>query len=157
MRVLSDVDIAELRSQTLSLVTEVGLRVDHEQVQQLLLSAGCTLSPDGRVRLPASLVADFVALQESRRADEQAAPDRSRHTVAVIHLVHGGAPLVDRARRQGPRGKGIHALERDVREVRHPGEIVSRVTVPHGRISSRPAGPFPPSLSGQSELDAGAR
>lgn len=73
MRALSDGDIAELRSRTLSLVTEVGLRVDHQRVQRLPLSAGCTLAPDGRVRFPASLVADSVALQESRRVEERVA------------------------------------------------------------------------------------
>jgi len=72
MKLLSADDIAVLRKQTLSLVTEVGLKVDHEAVQQLLLAAGCTLAPDGRARFPACLIADFVALQEARRAEEQA-------------------------------------------------------------------------------------
>ena len=73
MKLLSGDEIAVLREQTLSLVTEVGLKVDHEVVQQLLLAAGCTLAPDGRVRFPASLVADFVALQQARQAEEQTA------------------------------------------------------------------------------------
>lgn len=55
------------------LATDVGLRVEHDEVQRLLLAAGCTLAPDGRVRFPGPLVAEFVALQESRRDVEAAA------------------------------------------------------------------------------------
>jgi trimethylamine:corrinoid methyltransferase-like protein len=83
MKLLTADEIAVLRDQAVSLITEVGLKVDHEAVQQLLLAAGCTLAPDGRVRFPASLVADFVALQEARRAEERTAAQLEASPVAA--------------------------------------------------------------------------
>jgi len=49
MKLLTVAEVDELRRSVISLVTEVGLRVEHEQVRALLLGAGCRPAVDGRV------------------------------------------------------------------------------------------------------------
>jgi trimethylamine---corrinoid protein Co-methyltransferase len=69
--VLSADEVRILHGHVITLLGDVGLKVDHEEVKQLLLAHGCTHAVDGRVCIPASLVADFVALQESRRTAQE--------------------------------------------------------------------------------------
>lgn len=74
MKLLTSDEIAVLREKVLALLGDVGLKVEHEEVRGLLMARGCTPAVDGRLRLPAGLVADFVSLQESRRDEPGATP-----------------------------------------------------------------------------------
>jgi len=61
-------DTELLRDKTLRLLGEVGLKVEHDELTGLMKQAGCTESPSGRLRIPAELIAEFVAAQERTRA-----------------------------------------------------------------------------------------
>jgi len=63
-------DTELLKAKTLQLLGKVGLRVEHEELAGIMLAQGCTEAPDGRIRIPASLIADLVAHQEQTRAED---------------------------------------------------------------------------------------
>jgi len=63
-------DTERLRDKTLQLLGEVGLKVESEALTALMLGKGCTLAASGRVRIPRGLVGEFVAYQETTRAQD---------------------------------------------------------------------------------------
>lgn len=63
-------DTTLLRDRALELLADIGLKVEHEELAREMLAGGCTLGPTGRVRVPAELVAEFAAAQESTRAQD---------------------------------------------------------------------------------------
>jgi trimethylamine:corrinoid methyltransferase-like protein len=65
-------DTELLRDRTLRLLGETGLKVESDDLTALMLGNGCTQAPSGRVRIPAELIAEFVAYQETTRAQDDA-------------------------------------------------------------------------------------
>ena len=61
-----------LRDRTRQLLGEVGLKVESDELTARMLARGCKPSPSGRVRIPAELIAEFVAYQETTRARDEA-------------------------------------------------------------------------------------
>jgi len=58
-------DTELLRRRTIQLLGEVGLKIEHEELEQLMLARGCTISPSGRVRIPNRFIADLGRLPET--------------------------------------------------------------------------------------------
>jgi len=65
-------DTELLRDRTLRLLGETGLKVESDDLTALMLGKGCTQAPSGRVRIPPELIAEFVAYQETTRAQDDA-------------------------------------------------------------------------------------
>ena len=53
---LSDDDKQAIYEAALHILAEIGMRLNHDEAQQIMLDAGCTLDDDGRVHVPAELV-----------------------------------------------------------------------------------------------------
>ncbi len=63
-------DTALLRDKTLELLADVGLKVEHDGLAAIMLQAGCSQSPSGRIRIPGELIDDLVAYQQATRAED---------------------------------------------------------------------------------------
>ncbi len=59
-----------LRDRTLELLGEVGLKVEHDELAEIMLASGCSRGPTGRIRIPSALVEDLVAHLAPSRADD---------------------------------------------------------------------------------------
>jgi trimethylamine--corrinoid protein Co-methyltransferase len=64
-------DTELLKRKTLQLLAEVGMRVEHEGLAEILVQKGCRRAPSGRLRIPASLIAELVASQEESRSQDE--------------------------------------------------------------------------------------
>jgi trimethylamine---corrinoid protein Co-methyltransferase len=84
---LSTTQVEVLRDRTLTLLGEVGLRVESEALVTTMLARGCRLQPaTGRVLIPAALVGDLVArLAPNQWLD---ADDQSLHPFCGIDWTH---------------------------------------------------------------------
>jgi trimethylamine:corrinoid methyltransferase-like protein len=84
---LTAIQIEMLRDRTLKLLGEVGLRVENDELVQIMLGRGCTQhATTGRVLIPAALVADMVATLEPHRAED--ADDQALHPYCGIDWAH---------------------------------------------------------------------
>ncbi len=63
-------DSEALRDATVELLGRVGMKIEHDELAELMLERGCTAGPEGRIRIPAALIDDFVASQEPTRAED---------------------------------------------------------------------------------------
>lgn len=79
--------IERLRDRTLQLLAETGMRVESDELVQIMLARGCTQHPvTGRVLIPAGLVDELVAkLSPNQAAD---ADDQSLHPYCGIDWTH---------------------------------------------------------------------
>ncbi|MCP4640931.1 MAG: hypothetical protein GY851_10880 [bacterium] len=66
---LSSTDLERLAKETLNLLAEVGILVESDEVTARCLAKGCTEGPDGRVRIPRTLVDEMVAFQKQTQAE----------------------------------------------------------------------------------------
>jgi len=73
MRIFSDNQIDAICEKVCSLLWEVGMKVESDEIVRLLLARGCKLAPDGRVRIPQGLIDEFVRIQEERLARQKEA------------------------------------------------------------------------------------
>jgi trimethylamine--corrinoid protein Co-methyltransferase len=79
--------VATLRDRTLTLLAQVGLRVESDELTQIMLDRGCTQhAQTGRVLIPAGLVNDLVAqLTPHQWLDDD---DQSLHPACGIDWTH---------------------------------------------------------------------
>ncbi|MCE5240726.1 trimethylamine methyltransferase family protein [bacterium] len=79
--------VTVLRDRTLRMLAEVGLRVESDELVQIMLAHGCRLHPQtGRVRIPAGLVDELVAkLAPNQWLDDD---DQSLHPYCGIDWTH---------------------------------------------------------------------
>lgn len=76
-----------LRDRTLELLGKVGMRVESDELVQIMLDRGCTQHPQtGRVLIPAGLVNDLVAALEPHRWIDD--DDQSLHPYCGIDWAH---------------------------------------------------------------------
>jgi len=59
-----------LRDRTLELLGDVGLKVEHDELAEIMLAGGCSRGPTGRIRIPGALVEDLVAHLAPTRGDD---------------------------------------------------------------------------------------
>jgi trimethylamine--corrinoid protein Co-methyltransferase len=79
VKLFTEADLDQLTAAVYRLLTEVGLKVEHEEVAARLKAAGGLESPNGRLRIPLELIEELVAAQQ-RRAPQDLARDRLRPT-----------------------------------------------------------------------------
>ncbi len=63
-------DTELLKAKTLELLGEVGMKVEHEELSATMLEKGCSPAPSGRIRIPARLIDELAAYQETSRAED---------------------------------------------------------------------------------------
>ena len=71
---LTSSQIEMLRDKTVEMLSKTGIHVESDELVKVMESKGCTATPEGWVRIPSSLIDDFVAYQETTReadADDQ--------------------------------------------------------------------------------------
>ena len=84
---LTPSQIEILRDRTLKLLGEVGLRIENEQLVQIMLAKGCTQkAATGRVLIPPELVAEMVAVLKPHQAED--ADDQALHPYCGIDWTH---------------------------------------------------------------------
>lgn len=71
---LSSNDRELLRDQTLRLLEQEGMKIEHQGLIDMMLKAGCSQASNGRVRIPSAIIDEMVAAQKSNQqadADNQ--------------------------------------------------------------------------------------
>jgi len=63
-------DTELLRDKTQQLLADVGMKIENAQITELMCAKGCSESPSGRIRIPAELIRELVAYQETTRAED---------------------------------------------------------------------------------------
>ena len=66
---LESAHVEELADKTLSLLANVGILVENEQVTDFCLQKGCTAGPDHRLKIPSELIEEMVAFQRPTQAE----------------------------------------------------------------------------------------
>ena len=61
-------DTEALKRRTLQLLGDVGMKIENDELTTLMLARGCTQSSSGRIRIPASLAEELVAVQAPTQA-----------------------------------------------------------------------------------------
>lgn len=104
---LSPNEAARLHAASLAVLSKTGVKVDHPEARDLLLSAGAYQDSEGRILIPAHLVADAL--------------EKARHSAGHIQLyTRDGEPAILLEAGRTYFGPGSDALE--IRDL-HTGEI----------------------------------
>ena len=89
-RVFGDDDLERLENATYRLLDEVGLKVEHDALEQLLKQSGCRRKADGRFAIPRSLVREML---DARQGIGTGTPKaQSRHEEACIDVLFSPGP-----------------------------------------------------------------
>jgi len=66
---IKSADLEPLAEKTLSLLANVGILVENEEVRQRCVQKGCTAGPDHRLKIPEALIEEMVAFQKPTQAE----------------------------------------------------------------------------------------
>lgn len=82
--------VAILEKKVYTLLADVGMLFENDEVKRALLAAGCSETPSGRIRIPAKLIRELVAYQKPSQAED--ADDQSLYQfygpgVAYTHFI----------------------------------------------------------------------
>ncbi|MBU0611218.1 MAG: hypothetical protein KKI08_25285, partial [Armatimonadetes bacterium] len=79
--------VTTLRDRTLAMLAQIGLRVESDELVEIMLGKGCAQHPQtGRVLIPGGLVDDLVAVLEPHRAADD--DDQALHPACGIDWAH---------------------------------------------------------------------
>jgi len=94
-RLFTDSDTDRIVKYAYRLLTEVGLKVDHAEVEQKMIAAGCQPGADGRLRIPLALVDELVeSHRKLQHQQEAAATEVSPGTEGLMGCVFNYGPSV---------------------------------------------------------------
>ena len=68
-----------LESKTLHLLAELGLKVESDEIESLMLGKGCKQAPSGRIRIPSTLIREMTAFQQVTQAKDNADQELHYH------------------------------------------------------------------------------
>jgi len=66
MGFIYDYDKEDLKNRVTELLYDVGIKIENEELQDIMIKKGCKLKSNGRTSIPSGLVDDYVAYQRSK-------------------------------------------------------------------------------------------
>ena len=75
-----------LKEKVLSLLWEVGMKIESEEITSALIKKGCTETPSGRIKIPEKLIEEMVSFQKKSQAEDE--QDQQFHLTCGIDWAH---------------------------------------------------------------------
>lgn len=67
---VSESKLRQLRDRVYKVLAQIGFRVESDELTQIMLKKGCTISPSGRVRIPTEIIDEMAKFQKTRQAKD---------------------------------------------------------------------------------------